>query len=261
MKITWLGSASIAIESDGRKILFDPFAELIGGSHPESLDLFAEYDVIFITHGHFDHLFFVPEILEMSGATVFCGEKAAETLEKYMEDTDTVCVIQPGIKIPVGPFAVRVYRGKHAEFAPGKGALREYLRPAHILRNIRNLPFIVYAHTHFKESGETLVYGIEAEGKQILLAGSLNFAPEDLETYPDKPDLLILPYQGCLDREARTQEMIERVHPKRILLSHFDDAFPPVSRNVDLRGLGRLMKTEYPQIPVVRPTFGKPVRL
>ena len=95
----------------------------------------------------------------------------------------------------------------------------------------------------------------------ILLAGSLNFAPEDLETYPDNPDLLILPYQGCLDREARTQEMIERVHPKRILLSHFDDAFPPVSRNVDLRGLGRLTKTEYPQIPVVRPTFGKPVRL
>ena len=50
------------------------------------------------------------------------------------------------------------------------------LRPAHILRNIRNLPFIVYAHTHFKESGETLVYGIEAEGKQIVWEIAIQFA-------------------------------------------------------------------------------------
>ena len=261
MKITWLGTASIAIESEGRKILFDPFAVLIGGSHPESLDLFAEYDVIFITHGHFDHLFFVPELLEMSGPTVFCGEVSARTLEKYVEDTDTVCVVAPGMEIPVGPFTVRVFRGKHVEVPRGIRTLRRMAQPASCLRHIRNLPFIVYAHSHFPEGGETLVYGIEAEGKQILLAGSMNFAPADLETYPDHPDLLILPYQGFVDLEARAREMIDRVHPKRILLSHFDDAFPPVTRNVDLRGLRRLMKTEYPQIPVVKPTFGKPVAL
>ncbi len=261
MKITWYGTASVEIESEGRKILFDPFVQLPGAAHPNSPALFADNDVIFITHGHFDHLYPVPALLAGCGPTVFCGSAAAKTLEKYAEDTDTVCVIRPGMEIPAGPFLVRVYRGKHAEFDFSRKNLREALTPSDQVRHAKNLPFILLANARFPERGETFVYGIEAEGKQILLAGSMNFAPASEETYPDSPDLLVLPYQGLLDLEGRAQEMIDRVHPKRIMLSHFDDAFPPVSRNVDLRGLERLLKERYPGIRTVKPAYRKPVHL
>jgi len=40
MKITWFGTASILLESEGEKLLFDPFVQLAGGSNPNSLEDF-----------------------------------------------------------------------------------------------------------------------------------------------------------------------------------------------------------------------------
>ena len=49
--------------------------------------------------------------------------------------------------------------------------------------------------------------------------------------------------------------------PERIILDHFDDAFPPVSESVDTRGFKKLMDREYPGIRVVKPTAGKTVEI
>lgn len=57
MKITWFGTASILLESEGEKLLFDPFVQLAGGSNPNSLEDFPADTDICITHGHVDHLF------------------------------------------------------------------------------------------------------------------------------------------------------------------------------------------------------------
>ena len=83
---------------------------------------------------------------------------------------------------------------------------------------------------------------------------------EDQE-YPQGADLLILPFQGSEFLEAVALEVVERLQPKRILLDHFDDAFPPVSEHVDTRRFKKLMDEEYPQIKVVKPTAGKTVVL
>lgn len=57
MKITWYGTASILLESEGERLLFDPFVELAGASNPNSLEDFVQETDICITHGHVDHLF------------------------------------------------------------------------------------------------------------------------------------------------------------------------------------------------------------
>ena len=68
MKITWFGTASILLESEGEKLLFDPFVQLAGGSNPNSLEDFPADTDICITHGHVDHLFFLPDLLaELAG--------------------------------------------------------------------------------------------------------------------------------------------------------------------------------------------------
>ncbi len=262
MNITWEGTNTLRIEAAGEKLLIDPFVELRGGSNPNALSDFMDADTVLITHGHFDHLVFVTELLTGGDMTVYCSKTPAETLEEYTdgtEGTDQVAVIRPGMTIPFGKVLVRVLRGKHIRF-DAKLIAQTLLSPR-MVRYGANLPFLFWAARHFPEQAETLVYELEAEGKRIQILGSLGLHPE--ETYRPGADLLIMPFQGkrnaLLVQEA--DRVIRALAPKRILLSHFDDAFPPISTDVDLRGLKRLLKEKYPGIPTVKPTAGRPVRL
>lgn len=86
MKITccWMGTNAILIDTGTEKLLFDPFVELAGGENPNCMEDFLQSgaDCILITHGHFDHLLFVPEMMEEGEQTVFCSGTPSETLEK-----------------------------------------------------------------------------------------------------------------------------------------------------------------------------------
>ena len=257
MNITWLGTACLLLEADVERILFDPFLELRGGEHPGALEDYLKEETIFITHGHFDHLYFIPEILEKGDATVFCTDCPARTLEKYAEDTQNVVKIRIGDEISIGDVRIKALQGRHIVF--DKRLVKHILNPRRLLKNGGNLPFLFWANRAFQEKGETVAYHIRAEGKEILLFGSLNLDPETV--YPEKVDLLILPYQGSCELEKEAERFIRRLQPKRILLTHFDDAFPPLSRNVDTRPLKKMMDEKYPQIPVVKPVYGKRVKI
>jgi L-ascorbate metabolism protein UlaG (beta-lactamase superfamily) len=74
-------------------------------------------------------------------------------------------------------------------------------------------------------------------------------------------DVLILPYQGNNDLPARAEVVVKRLNPKSIILSHFDNAFPPMSRNVDLRPFKQMMEKNFPMVFVVKPEAGKPILL
>lgn len=260
LKITWMGTASIRIEAGGERLLFDPFVELAGGSNPNSVEDFLLDSDVCITHGHVDHLFFVPELVERADATVHCTRSAAGTLEKYLEDGGNLVLAAPGDSWRMGRMKITVHRGKHLPFSlrlAGERALRWRRQGLSPFICLRNLLFLAWAHPRFPERGETVAYEIEVEGKRILLLGSM--ALDGKTTYPDQADLLILPFQGGRDAVERACEIIGRLRPKNILLSHFDDAFPPVSEEMDTRRLRARMKERYPEIRVVRPRAGKPV--
>lgn len=260
MKITWLGTASIRIEAEGEKILFDPFVQLVGGENPNCIEDFLQDDTICITHGHLDHLMEAPEFLEEEGAgeaTVFCGSVAADTLAKLVMDTSNVVRVESGTCFKIGKIAVKVWEGKHAK--PGMGESVKKLFSPRLFRYFKNALALGYLNLKFPEKGQTYLYELRAEGKTVLVMGSLGLKEEI--AYPTGADLLILPFQGsaCLEQEAL--EVVERLQPKRILLDHFDDAFPPVSNSVDTRGFKKLMDEQFPQIPVVKPVAQKAVEI
>lgn len=253
--ITWLGTASILIEACGQKVLFDPFVELAGGRNPNTLEDFEGVSDICVTHGHVDHLFFIPELVEGQDATVHCPASAARTLEGFLEDNGNIVRTRPGESWRLGEMKLTAYRGKHVTFSPALIAKR--LFSPQMLRRPKNLLFLAWAHPRFRERGETLVYEIEVQGRKILLLGSM--ALDEETEYPEGADLLILPYQGKSRPEEAACRIVERLMPKRILLDHFDDAFPPVSRQEDTRPLYRLLSGRFPQIQVVKPKAGRPV--
>ena len=77
-----------------------------------------------------------------------------------------------------------------------------------------------------------MFYQIEADGKTVCLMGSLNIR-EEVE-YPTGCDLLVLPYNGWEDNLPPAVKVIERLQPKRVVLDHYDDSFPPLTMPLDL---------------------------
>ena len=84
-RVRWLGHSVLWIETDGRKLLIDPFlsGNPVAVEKAESL----HPDFILITHGHFDHVGDSAEIAKRTGATVIANYEIADWLGKQGVNT------------------------------------------------------------------------------------------------------------------------------------------------------------------------------
>ena len=250
MRLKWYGTATILLEQDNARLLFDPFLSLNDRFKPPADELSAA-DNILVTHGHFDHITGIPSIVRQGGgrATVYCTAGPRETLISKGIETERIRAIAPGDVLRFGSLAVRVLKGKHIVF--DKKLIIKTLISPRILTNRSNLMYIFKEHKLCAEAGETVVYDVSAADKRVLLLGSLNL--DDNTEYPADADLLVLPLQGRSDIAEYAMPFIERLRPKKILLDHFDNTFPPISSAVDTEPFVSLMRQKYPGVTVIRP--------
>ena len=77
LEITWLGHAAVRVRmGDGSTVLIDPWLQG-NPSCPESEHLQERADVVYITHGHFDHVGDSLELVERTGAPVHAIHEVA----------------------------------------------------------------------------------------------------------------------------------------------------------------------------------------
>lgn len=77
MKLQFLGHACFLLDDGVHKVLTDPF--LTGGGHPEWAEK-VDPDVIFVTHGHGDHVGDAAAIARRTGAPVCCTADLADAV-------------------------------------------------------------------------------------------------------------------------------------------------------------------------------------
>lgn len=82
-----------------------------------------------------------------------------------------------------------------------------------------------------REAKQILAFEVKDGEKSIMIFGSMGLFKEEI--YPQNVDLLALPYQGRSDLADYSMKVIETVHPKKVLLTHFNDYCPPISSEVD----------------------------
>jgi len=255
VKLKWYGTAAILLEYDGTKLLFDPFLFLRDKSYMQPMDELSAVENILVTHGHFDHIADIPAILKhgTGTSTVYSTAKPRETLISKGVDKARIQKITPGDHLVFGPFEVRVLKGKHVVFNSGI-IIKTFFRALVSGSKWNNLGYLNKENKICIEAGETVVFDISVANRRILLMGSLNL--DDNTEYPKDIDLLVLPFQGRSDINKYAMTFIDRLQPKKVLLDHFDDSFPPISSNVKTEPFISLMRQKYPDISVICPQAG-----
>lgn len=256
MKITWYGTATIGIDDGKTKLIFDPFVRMNKRIETTPIEGFTGFDAVFITHGHFDHIYSIPELLEKDkNVSVYCTDTPKKTLMGKGVTEKRISVIKPDEVIKIGDITIRPRRFRHIVFDP-------FYIITVVPKCITMFPQLLrqaYLNHKMPEGGEIVAYEIEAEGKKIFLTGSFREHPS--ETYPDDIDLLILANGGSIFVPEKTKSFIAKYHPRKIFVDHFDDAFPPVTRNVSVKRLENTVKKNHPDIEFIVPEICKAIEI
>lgn len=257
MKVTWYGTATIGIDDGKNKILFDPFVrrnKKLKNSTP--IEGFAGFDAVFITHGHFDHLYDVPELTRVDkSVTVYCTKTPCETLMRKNVPKNRISVIKPGDSVEIGNFKVTAFQSKHIRFDAGyissvfgRCAVQFPKTFSLFLKNI-DMP----------QKREIVMYKIENGEKSVLLSGS--FGTVEGVEYPKGCDMFVLANGGNHSIPSLTKPFIESTHPKKVFVDHFDDAFPPVTKRVCVEKFRDDMSRTHPEIEFIIPNERIPVEV
>lgn len=253
MKITWLTTASILLETEKETLLFDPFVPLAGALSTVALSHYGTGHSIWITHGHIDHLRNTPQLAIEGNGPIYCTNTPARYLKSVEVAPDKIRIIHPHNRYQLTGVTIKVHPGRHIEF--DRSLIRNTLFNSRMLKYFKNAVLLAKESRKYQEKDETVVFEIQAEGKTLILLGSLGLAKQ--YCYPSEPDILVLPYQGNSNLLPLAMEIITLLKPKTIILDHFDDSFPPISKLVDTLPFEMEMEKQYPGTRVIKPESGK----
>lgn len=258
INLTWYGTATIMLEVNGEKLLFDPFFRMNKNLEKPPLETFVNVDYIFNTHPHFDHLRDVPEILKHTNAKLFGTPTAYLRLETQGVDVENkVDIICPHDSINTKNTVIKTHRTFHVKNDFGivfKTAMR-IIGKFQFHKAIK----ILGEHHHYHMSGDIVAYQVDVEGKTILIFGSAGY--DQRAKLPEKVDVLIWPFQGRTGMCKYSLPIIEKINPKMIILDHFDNAFPPITSTIKVEKFVNIMKEKHPNIKVVVPTFSQVIKI
>ena len=233
MKLTWLGTAALLLQADDTAVAVDPFPGLpldepIDREIPDRA-LFERADHVLVTHGHFDHIQFIPALYGKGSCPVYATGTPCRTLEGKGFPAHRLRRIAPGDGFDLGPLHIRTWQGRHCHF-DFPLVVRTLTSPC-TLRHPARMARLLRLNKEYDEAGEILFYEVSDGERRLQIMGSLGL--DDATEYPTGADWLILPYQGRSDLVDYALPLVERLAPKAVLLDHYDDAFPPMSSAID----------------------------
>jgi hypothetical protein len=253
IKIKWRGTASLSIRSENTTLEIDPYLHSLNKALPQvDKEEVSNANAIFITHPHPDHFYDIDSFTGKN-APVYVSRNGIDRAKKGNFYTENMNCIVAGEKYTVGDFTVKVYASKHCRY--DAGIVFKIIFSLRTYRLAKNAFKLLYEMMHFPIADDVYAFELETEGKHIFLLGSAGLNQDVV--YPTNADLLIFPYQGRSDMAKYSLPLIERLAPKRILLDHIDDAFPPFTSTVNTDGIVKAVNERLPSVPIEPFIVGK----
>ncbi len=260
--LTWYGTASLLLQAENCTIVFDPFAGIpvhknqVEARLQELRPAFCSASHVFVTHGHLDHICQIPYYYADSATLIHATKLPCQTLRKAGFPPKQLREISPGWQEQIGPFALQAWPSKHCQF--DTKLILQTVFSSCLWLHLPHLVRLGRLNRRHPEGGEILLYELLVKGLRIQIMGSLNLAPDI--SYPTGADVLILPYQGRSDLAEYAVPIVNRLQPNSILLDHWDNSFPPLSRTIDTSEFQRRAENEL-GIPCRPLIWGEPINL
>lgn len=249
MKIMWCGTATLLVESGDTRLLFDPYLRKYDRrGAPFPLEEALRADAVFITHPHCDHFCDIGTFAA-ERRPVYASAHAVEIARKNGLG-GRFYVLAPYSGVRVGALTVTAYPSVHCVFDAAT-VMRVLLSPrtwrhprvcAELLREARRF------RLHRRQS---LCLEVCDGAKRVVILGSagmLGGVP-----YPKGADLFVFPYQGRAEMHRVLLPFLDVFLPKKVMIDHFDDAFPPVSSAVDPQKFPAAVKERLPKAEALIP--------
>ena len=247
MELTWWGTAAFRIKTGNLVFLLDPYVSRNEKARPEQnlkTEDISDGGLVFLSHGHFDHMLDVPVIAQQAGSTVYCSVEAENTLiENGLSKDKIKRVEKDGYTIDFCGHQAQAFFSEHVIF--DKKLLFKTLLGIniHILRYIPLLKKFPV--------GQVLSWRFAIEGKILHFFGSAGSPPEELEKLAGRPtDILLVPLQGHSNICDIALEYVKVMQPKIVIPHHQDDFFPPISSMVDIQPFVDGVKRECPHTEI-----------
>lgn len=168
--VTWLGHASVLVETaKGQRLVFDPWLEGNPKCPPAFYQL-TQVDVIYLTHGHFDHIGSAVSLAQRTGAQVVANFEIASYLESQGL-ANTVGMNKGGTVEISGTAATMVYADHSSGISTDHGIIYGGEASGFVVTLEDGLTFY--------HAGDTNVFGDMAQIRQLYA-----------------PDLVMLPIGG-----------------------------------------------------------------
>ena len=243
MKLKWLGTAGFQIEAGDQVLLVDPYlsrnqqAEPVQPVQPQDL---PRSGPIFITHGHFDHIYDVPSIAALGEHSIYCSEIASATLVQAGVDSSRINVVKDdGYTADFGGCRAQAFFSRHVKFDLPLVA-RTLWRIGPGYRRFSGL-------NRSYPKGQVFSWRFTIEGKTVHHFGSAGSGSEELERLADQsPDLLLVPLQGHTYICDIALEYVRVLKPRMVIPHHQDDFYPPISTYVDIAPFVQAVKKHCP---------------
>ncbi len=220
LQLRWLGAAGFELKASGGTLAVDPYFTRISfwrqwfrRLQPNvalAQRMLPVCDHILVTHAHWDHLMDAPAVAVHTGAKVYGSANTCWLLSVLGVPEGQIRQVQSGERLKLGGFAVKVQPAEHMRvpvFTPGP--LDDGLRPPLQARQYR--------------MDECFAFHITAGGVTLLTD------PGKLPGDAEPADVLLV--NPLCKREA-LQALLERVRPRLVMPSHWDDMWQPLDQPV-----------------------------
>lgn len=202
-RITWLGHATVLIETaKGTTLLVDPFISQ-NPKFPKSFSLPKKIDYVLLTHGHGDHMGdAVPVATKHDSTVVAIVELAGYVAGKGVKNTIGFNI---GGTVQLGDVAVSMVEATHSAAAQDEKGTHYVGVATGFVLSIAGGPVLYH-------SGDTSVFG------DMKLIAQLY-----------KPEVAMLPIGGFYTMGPKEAALaVELLQPKAVLPIHFG-TFPPLT--------------------------------
>lgn len=249
MQIKWCGTASLFLKEGETVILVDPYLKPFAkGLPPFPVEEGAIARAALITHPHFDH-FDVEDLVKRGLKSVYVSKNGIRNVQACGMDVSRFYPIAPNSRIKIGEARVRVLQSRHCKIDVWT-ALRSAFRVFSWLR-VKRMGALLREAASLRVAGDVYAFEVRMHEKKALILGSAGL--DAFTDYPTDIDLLVLPMQGRMNMKKCVFPIIARLQPKAVLFDHFDDAFPPFSRSVNVKNFRPILERKFPNIKTVIP--------